>query len=113
MIITFEHWSCWTIIILFFYVSDFRIAPWSSTAWTFDEQWVQNRTGGKSAVLPVVAVLVVVPTLLVMVTSDGCAGGPLSDYLGRSSWRWWRRRWRCHTPRRRADDEKLEKKNFG
>ena len=79
MIITFEHWSCWTIIILFFYVSDFRIAPWSSTAWTFDEQWVQNRTGGKSPVLPVVAVLVVVPTLLVMVTSDGCAGGPLTS----------------------------------
>ena len=62
-----------------FYVSEFRIAPWSSTAWTFDEKWVQNRTGGKSAVLPVVAVLVVVPTLLVMVTSDGCAGGPLTS----------------------------------
>ena len=62
-----------------FYVSEFRIAHWSSTAWTFHEQWVQNRTGGKSTVLPVEAVLVVVPTLLVIVTSDGCAGGPLTS----------------------------------
>ena len=44
---------------------------------------MQNRTGGKSTVLPVEAFLVVVPTLLVIVTSDGCAGGPLTSWGGR------------------------------